>query len=188
MTKEGSVAGPNMAPKKVAQPLPYTLQVYYDPKQDLYVAESLEIAGVQEYGKSADEALLNLRHAIEHHLKTEEEAGLKPPEPLLEASSSPSLSFSLSPEFYRRLVAISKREKTPIEKIVQEMVIGGIESRYRSHTSQPNPKARPYRRASSNKRKNKNHRYPSKKQQAEEHFLEYVRKLEKKNDSPNWSR
>lgn len=70
--------------------LPYSLRVVPDEGtfgETLYLASVEELPGCQSHGQTPEEALVNLREAMELYLETLLEDGLEPPEPQQEGIS-----------------------------------------------------------------------------------------------------
>ena len=92
--------------------LPYTfiIQPYQDENEFYYVGKVLEMDGCMTDGETREEALLNLREAMEGWIETKLENGFDVPEPVAETSASGKFTLRLPKTLHSRLTIEAKQE------------------------------------------------------------------------------
>ena len=92
--------------------LPYTLiiQPYQDENEFYYIGKVLELDGCMSDGDTQEEALANLREAMEGWIETKLENGLEVPQPLAESNSSGKFTLRLPKTLHHRLTLEAKQE------------------------------------------------------------------------------
>lgn len=70
----------------------YSIFMYYDPQDHIYVASIPELQGCMAHGASREEALREIQAACELWLETAEEDGIQIPKPQMQLSSSDLIS------------------------------------------------------------------------------------------------
>ena len=63
--------------------LQYSVLIQYDGRDDIYVASIPELSGCMAHGSSQEEAIREIRVALELWIETASENGMRIPEPML---------------------------------------------------------------------------------------------------------
>jgi antitoxin HicB len=92
--------------------LPYTfiIQPYQDESEFYYVGKVLELDGCMTDGETREEALSNLREAMEGWIETKLENGFNVPEPITETPASGKFTLRLPKTLHNRLTMEAKKE------------------------------------------------------------------------------
>jgi len=91
-------------------PYTFTVQRYDDESGSYYVSKVLELDGCHSDGKTKEEALENLREALELRIETGIEYGDSIPEPLTENAFSGKFTLRLPKTLHHRLTLEAKQE------------------------------------------------------------------------------
>ncbi|MCL2603076.1 MAG: type II toxin-antitoxin system HicB family antitoxin [Defluviitaleaceae bacterium] len=92
--------------------LPYTfiIQPYKDEDEYYYIGKILELDGCMTDGATREEALINLREAMEGWIETKLENGFDIPEPVTESNASGKFTLRLPKSLHHQLSLDAKRE------------------------------------------------------------------------------
>lgn len=198
--------------KEIVKPLKhevwdeYAIQVYFDKTENQFVGTVLEFPEIRILGPKKDIVIAEIEQRLEQHLFQQKKRNETPVEPFFLKTYPQKLELEISRGLYRRLDVLSRLEKTPIDRLILELISQALGKRFdnpgtrsaghherherhehrgqnnnRHHNNQ-NQRNQNYNNNNSNNnnRRNQNRNFHET-MENRENFLEYVRNLEKGN-------
>ncbi len=108
----------------------YQFQVTFDRQSRKYLGSVVEFSDVQVFANTPEQALEDVRMAVEDHIEFARRRGENVQDPMGTKVYPPTLTVNISQGLFRRLDQLSRSEKIPFEKLVAELLSGAVMKRF----------------------------------------------------------
>ncbi len=98
----------------------YTIKIEYDEDDNCYIAEVLELENCKAHGSTYEEALREIKIAMEEWLQVAKEMGYEIPKPLSLKSYSGKLTLRIPPSKHKELVIEAKTKGISLNKLISQ--------------------------------------------------------------------
>lgn len=115
----------------------YLTQISFDSSRGRYVGQVVELPEIRVEERTRQAAWEALEALLEDHVEVMRARGEPLPEPLTGKRYPDTLEVPLSQSLYRKLDALSKRERVSLDQIATELIAAAIEGRNSSQRAQP---------------------------------------------------
>lgn len=102
--------------------LEYQVTISFDPRDEIYVARVPELENCHSHGSSPEEALSNVRQAIELWLETAKRKRIPIPEPITRKKFSGKFILRTSPEMHATLVKKALQKGKSMNELTVELI------------------------------------------------------------------
>lgn len=106
--------------------LNWTYRFEWDSRDNIYVASIAELKDCLSHGETIEEAVHNIKEALECHLTVMIKEGFEIPEPLKPSDYSGKFNLRISPEKHYKLAKKAATEGKSLNKLVNELINRGI--------------------------------------------------------------
>jgi len=111
-----------------AHVLEYQVNISFDPRDEIYVTRVPELDNCHSHGSTPEEALSNIRQAIELWLETARERKISVPEPIARRRFSGKFVLRASPKLHATLAKEALQRGKSMNELAVELIDSGLKN------------------------------------------------------------